>query len=88
MKTIADLRRARTTAGAAYAAAATAYLDAWVELHACDLTLKNKSGDHFSGFVGEPTLLKHGEFLRELPAGSLGDRSRARLKELLVECSD
>jgi hypothetical protein len=85
MTTITQLRTDRQTAGAAYVSAATAYIDAWVELHAYDLTLKNVAGDYLTSFNDLPPLpVLHSEFLREFAPGSLSDRVRARHEELLA----
>jgi hypothetical protein len=52
----------RATAGAAYLAAATAYVDAWVTLNGYDLATG------FTGSFAIPDVIMHGEFLRDRPA--------------------
>ena len=90
-KTIEDVKRERETAGAAYQAAASAYLDAWVELAALDLVLSNAVyGDpamHANRFREEPTVLSHGDFPTAQWSPSLGRRAQARHEEILSEMS-
>ncbi len=83
--TIADLKTARATAGAAYAAAAQAYLDAYAELAAYDMALSNRNlaQGHQPSFGSAPTVPPHGEFLRDSIHGSLVERITARHLELL-----
>ena len=65
----------RADAGAAYAAAARAYVEAWVELHAHDRAI-----NHPGGFGAQPVALAHADFLPDVsvlnrdPAGRAMDR--------------
>lgn len=66
MTTPAELLAARQAAGDAYAAAAQAYVDAWVTLHAYDIACGNRNvglvhADHRSPQL--PEVPPHPEFL-------------------------
>jgi hypothetical protein len=64
-----QLIAARAAAGAAYVAAAQAYISAYVSLASYDITCTNQSiGVPIvgSGFPMLPTVLQHSEFLRDL----------------------
>jgi hypothetical protein len=66
MATRAELVTARAAAGAAYAAAAQAYVDAWVELAAHDGAVGNnniRGVSPGSKFNAQPEVLMHPEFL-------------------------
>lgn len=75
-----QLRAARQEAGAAYAAAAEAFVSAWTELHALDLAI-NANGAVLPQIAGHP------EFLRDLPAvlRDPAERARQRLAEIKAE---
>lgn len=63
---LAEMIAARAEAGAAYAAAAEAYLAAWVELSALDDALANGNvgcRHDLATFNELPTVLAHAEFL-------------------------
>lgn len=72
----------RAAAGAQYAAAAQAYVEAWVELQAFDLATGSARG-----FGEMPRALAHGEYFRDAGPtnGSLGDRARARAAALISQ---
>ena len=79
----------RAAAGAAYAAAAAAYVNAYVELAAYDMTVSNTGigGSHTAGFGDQPKILGHAEFLRDVPTAQGGDiagRIRTRFLTLLA----
>ena len=77
MKTIDQLRTERDEAGAQYAAAANALFDAWVEVAAREITLRTKGVHTIDRFYGPPdvtSIPRHGEYLRNLDPGRLGDR--------------
>lgn len=64
--TLAQMIAARAEAGAAYAAAAEAYLSTWVELSALDDALANGNVGgrrDLATFNELPTVLAHAEFL-------------------------
>lgn len=79
----------RAAAGAAYAAAATAYIAAYVELAAYDQTVANSNvgGGLQLGFGELPHISGHSEFVRDVPAttgGNIADRIRARANTLIA----
>ena len=81
MTTLSELKTARADAGAAYAAAAAAYLDAWVELKAYDMALSNNNvaGGVAGTFGGDaPVPCPHSEFLRSSIHGELAQRAQVR----------
>lgn len=82
MKTLAQLQADRAAAGAAYAAAAQAYVDAWVELHAHDMAISSRNGDN-SGFGAQPEPVGHAKYLRDPVHGNASDRARARQVAIL-----
>jgi len=86
MATIPEIKAARAVAGAAYAAAAKAYLDAWAELHGYDQALCNAAlAQHRPlGFAGSPQPLPHGEFLTQSIHGGLIDRAKTRAAEIVA----
>lgn len=69
----------RLAAGAAYAAAAQAYADAWVELQAYDLATSQTSG-----FGAQPVIAGHSEFLRDLPAVTRDPAARAAARNVQI----
>lgn len=69
----------RLAAGAAYAAAAKAYVDAWVELHAHDLATGQPGG-----FGAQPEIAGHSEFLRDLPAVTRNPAARASARNVQI----
>ncbi|CAG2136143.1 hypothetical protein [Cupriavidus numazuensis] len=76
--TITEVIAARQEAGAAYAAAAQAYLDAWVTLKAHDMACANGNVaaiDAGRGFAGLPEVVPHSEFLTASLHGGLVDRA-------------
>jgi len=89
MKTIDQVKSEREAAGAVYAAAVKAYVDAWVELHAYDLALSNRLyGDpslNIQSFREPPEVLSHSEFPTAEVGPSLDNRARARHEEILRE---
>lgn len=68
----------RAAAGAAYAAAAQAYADAWVDLQAYDLATNG------SGFGAQPVIAGHSEFLRDLPAITRDPAGRAASRHIQI----
>lgn len=86
MTTITEIKAARAIAGAAYAAAAQAYQDAWIELHGYDQALCNAAlaQPRPLGFAGIPQPLPHGEYLRQSIHGGLVDRAKARAAEIVA----
>lgn len=62
--TLDELKSNHAAAGAAYAAAAHAYFEAWQELHAHDLALGNSNVGvgHQPTFNDTPTVLRHPVF--------------------------
>lgn len=64
-----ELIKQRALAGAAYAAAAASYVDAWVTLHALDTVATNGNVNAVdlsrAGVGGQPQLAGHPEFLRD-----------------------
>ena len=81
MATLTQLQADRAAAGAAYAAAAQAYLDAFVELHAYDLALSSRTNDT-SGFAELQPPNGHAKYLREPLHGGVIDRATARAVEI------
>lgn len=69
----------RAAAGAAYAAAARAYADAWVELQAYDLATGQPGG-----FGAQPVIAGHSEFLRDLPAVTRDPAARAAARNVQI----
>lgn len=88
MKTIPELRADRIAAGAAYQAAAAAYIAAFVELAAHDTALLNANTDGGRTVAGQFSALQapspHGEFLRDPLHGDAHDRARARSVEIIA----
>ena len=85
-QSIATLRANRATAGAAYVAAANAYIAAWVELAANDAIVNNRlinDGAPSTEFHGQPDVMKHADFPPAI-VGSLSDLVAARLKVLIA----
>lgn len=78
----------RATAGAAYAAAAQALVDTYIELAAYDMVLANRTvtGQVVPGFGEQPHIPGHGAYLRNIPAfaTNIADRIRARHEVLLA----
>ncbi|WP_218510615.1 hypothetical protein [Variovorax sp. dw_308] len=74
-----QLQQQRQAAGAAYAAAAQAYLDAYVELHAHDLAYHGGAGPGFPEFR-PPT--PHGDFLADPIHGTHVERVQARAEQI------
>jgi hypothetical protein len=81
MKTLSEVQADRVAAGAAYVAAAQAYIDAWVELHAHDLALSSRTNDN-SGFGPLQWPGGHAKFLRDPLHGDAHERARARSVEI------
>lgn len=87
-----ELIEQRATAGAAYAAAAAAYVEAWVALHALDTVATNGNVGAVSvsqaGGGAQPQLAGHPEFLRNIaevlrdPAGRARSMAAAMLDSL------
>ena len=79
-----ELIEQRAAAGAAYAAAAAAYFQAWVTLHAFYMVASNGTvgavGTERCGGAPQPTLAGHPEFLRgdELTQAAADPSGRAR----------
>ncbi len=90
MATIDDLIDGRAAAGAAYSAAAQAYLAAWVELHAYDMAVGNAAfaqGEQ-NGFNELPVVLLHPAFLHGSFGGTaLVDAANARNVALIRSVS-
>ncbi len=90
MATLETHKSNRATAGAAYAAAAAAYIAAYVELQAYDMTVANVSGGDASqlGFGKPPEVAGHSTFLRDIPAltnrVAVADLAMARHRQLLA----
>lgn len=86
MATITEIKAARAVAGAAYAAAAQAYLNAWAELHGYDQALCNAllRQPQPLGFAGSPEAQPHGEFLTRFIHGGLVDRAKTRAAEIVA----
>lgn len=86
MATITEIKAARALAGAAYAAAAQAYADAWVELHGYDQALCNAAltQPRPLGFAGAPQPLPHGEYLPKFIHGGLIDRAKTRAAQIIA----
>ena len=88
MATLSTHRSNRATAGAAYAAAAAAYVAAWVELKAHDEVVQNANvgGGQQLGFGEQPELAGHAEYLRNRPAvlGDLPAKVNTRLLQILA----
>jgi hypothetical protein len=80
---IAQLRANRDQAGERYAAAARAYVDAYVELHAYDLALASRTGDN-SGFAALNALNGHPKYLRDPLNGGAVDRAQIRSVEIIA----
>ncbi|WP_009982333.1 hypothetical protein [Burkholderia pseudomallei] len=83
-----ELIDARNAAGAAYAAAAQAYVDTWIALHAHDLACGNKNVcalPHVLGFGEMAQALLHGEFLHDVTAinGRAAERAIAMHEQIL-----
>lgn len=78
---VAKLQALRDQAGAAYAAAAQGYVDAWIELHTLDIALASRTGSN-SGFGALPVPAGHPKYLREPVHGDAVDRTRPRLLEI------
>lgn len=74
-----SISASRTAAGAAYAAAAQAYADAWVELQAYDLATRQPGG-----FGAQPVIAGHSEFLRDLPAITRDPAGRAAARHIQI----
>ena len=78
----------RAKAGAAYAAAAEAYVAAWIELHAHDMALANRTGDHRSFGGGPAVAAAHPQFLPDVgqinadPGGRSAERCAAISQDL------
>ena len=91
MATLSQLKTQRATAGANYAAAASAYVEAWIELAALDGTLSNSNikGGHQHSFGPQPQIAVHGEFMLAPDAitsnSYLGDHVRDRIEQLVKE---
>ena len=86
MKTIDDLKQERHEAGVAYAAAARAYVDTWIELNAYDLALENQIRQPLPSFHGSvPAAAKHPEFLRDVIGAGAPTKAHARHEEILNE---
>ncbi|WP_439671399.1 hypothetical protein AEMCBJ_04285 [Cupriavidus necator] len=86
MTTITEVIAARQDAGAAYAAAAQAYVDAWVRLKAYDMALSNGNVaaiDAGRGFAGLPEVVPHSEFLTESLHSGLVDRATAEHNRII-----
>jgi len=66
--TITEVIAARREAGEAYAAAARAYVEAWIRLQGYDLACANGSVGLLasSRFGGQPTVLAHTDFLSDV----------------------
>lgn len=88
MTTRTQMLADRATAGAAYATAAAAYLDAFVELHAYDLTLGGSVRLMTGGFPELQPPTPHSVFLTQRLDGSVGDRVAARIAQLGVPTGD
>lgn len=91
MATLETHKANRAAAGAAYRAAAAAFVDAYVELKAYDLTLENNNvgggvQPSFGGSSPVTVAIGHGEFLRDASSitGSVTERVQARLHQLLA----
>ncbi|ARK43011.1 hypothetical protein [Burkholderia pseudomallei] len=83
-----ELIEARNAAGAAYAEAAKAYVDAYIALHAHDLACGNKNVcalSHVLGFGDIAQALQHGEFLRDVTAinGHAAERATVLHEQIL-----
>jgi hypothetical protein len=83
-----ELIEARSAAGAAYAAAAKAYVDAYFALHAYDLVCGNNNVQaiaHAVGFGEMAQAIQHGEFLRDVTGinGHAADRAISRHVQIL-----
>ncbi|OAJ61490.1 hypothetical protein A6V36_24260 [Paraburkholderia ginsengiterrae] len=88
-----ELIAAREAAGAAYAAAAKAYVDAYIELHAYDLTCGNGNVvalTHVLGFGEIAQVLQHGEFLRDVTTinGRAAERANDKHVAILATIAD
>jgi hypothetical protein len=79
MPNLTEMHEARQTAGEAYAAAAAAYVAAYIELHAHDLALMQGVASGFADF-GPPTA--HAEFLRSPLHANHGERASKRREAL------
>jgi hypothetical protein len=73
----------RAEAGTAYAAAAAAYVEAWVELHAHDRAINR------SGFGGQPEALAHPDFLSDVSGLNRdpGGRASARADQIIAQAA-
>lgn len=84
--TITEVIAARREAGEAYAAAAKAYLEAWVQLKAYDMALSNGNVAAIEagrGFAGVAEVAPHWEFLTEQLHGGLVDRAMAQHNQII-----
>lgn len=84
----------RAAAGAAYAAAAAGYVEAWIELNAYDACVSNSNvspdGAEVSRFHNSPEVLKHPDFLPSevrnalVSPNRIGPLSSARADRLIA----
>jgi hypothetical protein len=81
MKTLSQVQADRAAAGAAYAIAAQAYIDAFAELHAHDLALASRTGNS-NGFPAFQPPTPHADFLRDYIHGGVIDRAVARAEQI------
>ena len=93
MTTKTELIAARNAAGAAYAAAAQAYVDAYIELHAYDMVCGNGNvavSSHVPGFPDIAQALAHAEFLRDVQPinNHAAERARVLHEEILHTLKD
>lgn len=80
---VSKLVALRDAAGAQYAAAATEYVRAWTEVHALDMVLASRTGDH-TGFGAQPVPAGHPKYLRDPVHGAASDRAKARTVEIVA----